>query len=98
MSSICEDWSLLYVSAIRMSPAVALVPTTACEAIESAPSLTAVQPAPSEPFARLKSSLPRSRCRLQLTATFVTSAAAIVPVPFATLQVWPLGFVLTVTL
>ncbi len=35
---------------------------------------------------------------MQLTATFVTSAAAIVPVPFATLQVWPLGFVLTVTL
>jgi hypothetical protein len=34
----------------------------------------------------------------QVTATFVMSAAAIVPLPFATLQVWPLGFVLTVTL
>ena len=98
VSSICEDWSLLYVSAIRMSPAVALVPTTACEAIESAPSLIAVQPAPSDPFGRLKSSLPAEPVSVQLTATFVTSAAAIVPVPFATLQVWPLGFVLTVTL
>ena len=58
MSSIWEDWSLLYVSAIRMSPAVALVPTTACEAIESAPSLIATQFDPSEPLGRLKSSLP----------------------------------------
>ena len=41
-----------------MSPAVALVPRTACEAIVSAPSLIAAQLEPSEPLARLKSSLP----------------------------------------
>jgi hypothetical protein len=81
-----------------MAPAVALVPTTACEAIESAPSLTALQPAPSDPLARLKSSVPPAASVLQLTATFVTSAAAIVPLALATLQLWPLGFVLTVTL
>jgi hypothetical protein len=33
----------------------------------------------------------------QLTATFVTSAEPIVPLPLATLQVWPAGLVLTVT-
>ena len=98
MSSIWEDWSLLYVSAIRMSPAVALVPTTACEAIESAPSLIATQFEPSEPSGRLKSSLPPEPEPPQVRAMFVTSAAAIVPVPFATLQLWPLGLVLTVTL
>ena len=83
-----------------MSPAVALVPSTACEEIESAPSLIAAQFDPSEPLGRLKSSRPPEPglTLLQVTATFVTSAAAIVPVPFATLQVWPLGFVLTVTL
>ena len=66
VSSIWEDWSLLYVSAVRMFPAVALVPTTACEAIESAPSLIATQFDPSEPLGRLKSSLPAEpvrRCR-----------------------------------
>jgi hypothetical protein len=34
---------------------------------------------------------------LQLTATLLTSAEPIVPLPLATLQVWPAGFVLTVT-
>ena len=56
---------------------------------------------PSEPLGRLKSSLPAEpepAVGAQLTATFVTSAPAIVPLPFATLQVWPLGFVLTVML
>ena len=56
VSWIWDNWSFVYVSAVRMSPAVAPVPTTACEEILSAPSLTAVQLAPSDPFARLKSS------------------------------------------
>ena len=81
-----------------MSPAVAPVPTTACEAIDSAPSLTAAQPAPSHPFARLKSSYAAVPVSVQVTATLVTLAEPIVPLPLATLQVWPLGFVLTVTL
>ena len=98
VSWIWDDWSLVYVSAVRMSPAVALVPSTACEAIESAPSLTATPIRPSEPSGRLKSSLPAEPVAAQVTATFVTSAAAIVPLPLATLQLWPLGFVLTVTL
>ena len=101
VSWIWDDWSLVYVSAVRMSPAVAPVPTTVCEAIESAPSLIATQPDPSEPSGRLKSSVPPGGgggAVLQLTATFVTSAAAIVPLPLATLQLWPLGLVLTVTL
>ena len=34
----------------------------------------------------------------QVIATFVTSAAAIVPAPLPTLQVWPLGWVRIVTL
>jgi len=34
---------------------------------------------------------------VQLTATFVTFASAIVPVPFATVQVWQMGCVDTVT-
>ncbi len=98
VSSIWEDWSLLYVSAVRMAPAVAPVPTTACEAIESAPSLIATQFDPSEPLRRLKSSVPPGRSAAQETATFVTSAEPIVPLPLATLQLWPLGLVLTVTL
>ena len=35
---------------------------------------------------------------VQVTATLVTFAEATVPVPPETLQVWPLGLVLTVTL
>jgi hypothetical protein len=59
----------------------------------------AAQLVPRLPFARLKLSVPAgANAVLQLTATFVTSAAAIVPLPLATLQLWPLGFVLTVTL
>ncbi len=56
VSWIWDDWSLVYGSATRMAPAVALVPTTACEEIESAPSLIATQFDPSEPLGRLKSS------------------------------------------
>jgi len=58
---------------------------------------------PAPPFARLKSSVPLGGgggggAVLQLTATLVTSAEPIVPLPLATLQLWPLGLVLTVTL
>ena len=35
---------------------------------------------------------------VQLTATLVTLAEPTVPLPLATVQVWPLGLVLTVTL
>ena len=58
-TSICDDWSPAYVSPTRMSPAVALAPSTACEEIDRPPSPTAAQPAPNPPSARLKSSEPR---------------------------------------
>ena len=95
---IWDDWSLVYVSAVRMAPAVALVPMTACEEIESAPSETALQFAPSEPLARLKSSDGAVADAPQLTATFVTSPPAIATLSLATLQLWPLELVLTVKL
>src|ERR1044072_275312 len=53
---IWDDWSLVYVSAVRIAPAVALVPSTACDEIVSAPSLIAAQFAPRPPLARLKPS------------------------------------------
>ena len=81
-----------------MSPAVALVPTTACEAIDSAPSLIAIQPAPRPTVRAVEVIDPTRAGVVQVTATLVTLAEPIVPLPLATLQVWPLGFVLTVTL
>ena len=76
------------------------MPTTACEEIESAPSLIALQFAPSDAVGAIEVVGSRGGgggVVVQVTATLVTSAAAIVPVPLATLQVWPLGLVLTVT-
>ena len=35
---------------------------------------------------------------VQVTATLVTLAVPMVPVPLVTVQVWPVGLVLTVTL
>src|ERR1051325_3813512 len=74
---IWDDWSLVYVSAVRIAPAVALVPSTACDEIVSAPSLIAAQFAPRPPLARLKSSLPVEVELLQVTATVLTSLPAI---------------------
>src|SRR5215468_11159248 len=65
----------------------------------SPPSLTSVQLEPSAPSARLKSSPPEPDALFwQTTATFVTLAEPIVPVPFATEHVWPDGLFFTVTL
>ena len=72
----------------------------------SAPSDMAVQFAPRAPLARLKLSVavpvppvppPPPPVGGQVTATLVTLADARVPVPLATVQVWPVGLVLTVT-
>ena len=82
-----------------MSPAVALVPTTACDEIDNAPSLTAAQFEPSPPSARLKSSEPlANELSEQATATLVTLAPETVPDPLETPQVWPVGLLFTVTL
>ena len=83
-----------------MSPVVApTFPITACEAIDIAPSEMAVQPAPSAPSARLKSSeADVPELVAQVTATLVTLADPTVPDPLATVQVCPAGFVFTVTL
>ena len=99
VTSIGEDWSLPYVSAVRMSPAVALVPTTACEEIEIAAVAHRGPVRPERAVGAIEVVAAR-RCRVsvQVTATLVTLAAAIVPVPLVTVQVWPVGVVLTVTL
>ena len=63
---------------------------TACDEIVSPPSLIAVQFAPAPRSARLKSSRPAGAgFAAQVTATLVTLAEPIVPVPLATAQVWP---------
>ena len=83
-----------------MSPAVALEPSTACDEIDAPPSLTAVQFAPSPPFARLKLSVtvdPEPDDAEQATATVVTFADPTVPDPFDTEHDCPDGFVFTVT-
>src|SRR5690348_10793964 len=78
-----------------------LPPATICELIVIAPSDTAVHPAPSAPLARLKLSdavpVPVPPLAAQATATLVTLAPAIAPVPPVTVQVWPDGWVSTVT-
>src|SRR5690606_15651660 len=48
---------------------------------------------PSKPSAKIRSTV----SVVQVTATFVTSAPLIVPLPFATTQVSPAGWVATVT-
>src|SRR6185437_3797435 len=97
---ICENWPLGYVSPVRMSPVVApAVPITCCEAIVIDPSEIAVQPAPSAPLARLKSSdADVPELVAQVSATLVTLALPTVPDPLVTVQVWLAGLVLTVTL
>ena len=66
-----------------------------------APSDMAVQLLPSAPSARLKSSeavsVPEPPLVVQVTATFVMFAEPTVPVPLLTVQVWPYGWVRTVT-
>jgi len=81
------------------TPALA-VPATCCETIASPPSLVSVQFAPRLPFARLKSSeaLVVVELAVQVTATLVTLAEPMVPVPLETEQVCPVGLVFTVTL
>ena len=76
----------------------AVEPTTAWDAIANPPSLIADQFAPNPPFPRLKSSetIPVA-LPVHETEALVTFVAVIVPVPLATVQVWPAGFVLTVT-
>src|SRR5689334_22946708 len=81
-----------------MSPAVALVPSTACDEIVNAPSLTALQFDPSPPFARLKSSDARAPVLVHVTTTVVTFPPETVPEPLETAQVCPDGLLLTVTL
>ena len=81
-------------------------PTTCCEAIAIAPSEVAVQFGPRLPSARLKLSdaitvspgTPPPPLVVQVTATLVTLAEAIVPEPLATVQVCPDGLACTVTL
>src|SRR5215813_12220814 len=64
----------------------------------SPPSLTSVQLEPRAPSARLKSSPPEPDALFwQSTATLVTLAEPIVPVPLATEHVCPDGLLLTVT-
>ena len=72
---------------------------TAWEEIASPPSLMSVQFGPRLPLARLKLS-EAITCRLvvQVMATLVMLAEPMVPEPLATVQVWPVGLVLTVTL
>src|SRR5215831_17289705 len=84
-----------------MSPEVpaALVPTTCIDAIANSPSTMSVQFGPRLPSGRLKSSLPEvAELVVQETETLVMLACAIVPLPFATEQLCPVGFVFTITL
>src|SRR5215831_10291859 len=76
-----------------------LPPATTCELMVIAPSDMAVQLPPSPPFARLKSSEAVSvpELAVHVTATVVTFAEPTVPVPLPTVQVWPDGWVFTVT-
>src|SRR5262245_8306432 len=87
-----------------MSPASAsAVPTTACDTIDSAPSLIAVQPAPRPPSARLKSSVRTvdvggdDGIAVHVTVIVVTSAEATVPAAPEMLQVCPVGLAFIVT-
>src|SRR5215472_4114407 len=78
-----------------MSPVVplALVPTTCRDEIANPPSTMSVQFGPRLPLGRLKSSLPEfAELVVQETETLVMLASAI-PVPFATEQLCPVGFV-----
>ena len=87
---------------MRVSPLCPeLPPATTCELMVIAPSDMAVQLLPSAPSARLKSSeavsVPEPPLVVQVTATVVMFAEPTVPVPLLTVQVWPDGWVRTVT-
>ena len=90
------------VAAVQVSPETAdpEVPATAWETIASPPSLMSVQFGPRLPLARLKLSeaLDPVVLFVQVTATLVTLAVAMVPEPLVMVQVCPDGLVLTVTL
>ena len=85
-----------------MSPEnVPLVPTTSWDEMASPPSVMSVQPAPRLPSDRLKLSETENPALVwvtQVTETLVTSAPAMVPEGFVTVQVCPEGLVSTVTL
>ena len=78
----------------------ATVPVTAWPETARPLSLMSVQLGPRLPSARLKSSdaLDVVELAAQVTVTLVMLAAAMVPVPLETVQVCPVGLVLTVTL
>ena len=100
MTATCEYWSLVNVPAVQVSPETPAlaVPAAAWETIASPPSLMLVQFGPRLPLARLKLSEPITALVVQEMATLVMLAEAMVPEPLATVQVWPVGLVLTVTL
>src|SRR5436305_9270745 len=83
ISSTWENWSLPYVSAVRISPVVAPpTPATACDEDRKSTCLKSSQLGTSSAFSCLKlSEPPVAEPVVQETATVVTLAAAIVPDP-----------------